>query len=147
MNERYCPTCEAEVTEVDGHCLLGHPLRLHAPVQSLTELRVEVDRAFEEARVRVASALGSSPPPPPPAPTSEPRRARPVLAHNLPTPPEAPRTSFPPALWEGLDEIRPADAGDPISEFAPPPRMDWGPARSKLRRARTRFEKLHPDTA
>jgi hypothetical protein len=66
----------------------------------------------------------------------------------MPSPlPEATSTSLSPALWEGLDEIKPADAGDPISEFAPPPRMDWGPARSKLRPGRTRVKKLHPDTA
>ena len=38
-------------------------------------------------------------------------------------------------MWDGLDVQAPLDAGDPITAFAPPTRMDWGPERKKSKRS------------
>jgi hypothetical protein len=114
MTTRYCPSCRAEVEDTGGFCLLGHNLTLEAPTSSLSELRAEVDRVFEEAQVEVAAAM-SAPPPPPPAETV---RAAVSGASPAPSPPRR--------VFEGLG-TEPARPQDPISAFAPPPRMDWGP--------------------
>jgi len=107
VSDRFCPRCNAEVEDVGGFCLLGHPLRVSAPVSSLSELRAEVDLAFEEARVQVAPVLGEAPPPPPPP--SHMHRAMKLVADE-------------PA----------AEGPDPIVDFAPAPRMDWGPEKQGL---------------
>jgi hypothetical protein len=106
VSDRFCSQCNAEVEDAGGYCLLGHPLREVQPTASLSQLRAEVDRAFEEARVKVAYALGEAPPPPPPAPIS--------------------------SVDLSLGEDR--SSADAISDFAPAPRMDWGPDRHGLRK-------------
>jgi hypothetical protein len=57
MAQRFCPRCNAEVEDTGGYCLLGHDLRLEAPVDSLTALRAEVNRTFEEARRELADVM------------------------------------------------------------------------------------------
>jgi hypothetical protein len=47
-----------------------------------------------------------------------------------PPPPQASQSKFK-SLWEGMDSQAPLDRSDPINAFAPPPRMDWGPERSR----------------
>lgn len=130
MNQRFCPTCNSEVEESGGFCLLGHRLTLDAPIPSLRELRAEVDQAFEEARVEVGAAMASigaaAPPPPPPPPGS--MRASQA---SLPTQRAAhPRRTD---VWEALEQRASSSGSDPITAFAPPPRMDWGPRRGRLR--------------
>ena len=53
------------------------------------------------------------------------------------------------AAWKQLQDQRPAAAtksnGDPISAFAPAPRMDWGPKPSRIRRFAK--DKRQPGTA
>jgi hypothetical protein len=106
MSERFCPQCQAEVEDAGGFCLLGHRFSAAAPAASLRDLRDEVDRAFEEARVQVAHALDpAGTPPPPPAVVS----------------------SVSLVIEQGG-----ASGNDPIVEFAPAPRMDWGPERQGL---------------
>ena len=125
MAERYCPKCRTEVEDVGGFCLLGHDLRLRAMTESsLGELRADVDRAFEQARVQVAAITGeipavpvSAPPPPPPLPED--------LEEQTKTRMEE--------LWAGLEE-EPASPSDPITQFAPNTRMDWGPGDKPKRR-------------
>ena len=112
MTDRFCPRCVAEVEDVGGFCLLGHPLTEAAPSGSLTELRAEVDRAFENARVQVAHALGAAAPPPPPPPLAS---VRTVLTIDQDV------------------HIGP----DPIADFAPAPRMDWGPEKQRLLKRRS----------
>jgi hypothetical protein len=195
MTMRFCPKCDSEVEASGGYCLLGHSLALTPPVSSITELRDEVDKAFQEATLEVAVGAGSAgpasasasapvarsaavaapqaasgaveapvrprrvgpPPPPPPrrpaavvsapvkvsAPVSMPVSA-PVSAHvsapasapvsgpgEVPTPEQIVAAKA--NVWKELgDEID--LASDPISTFAPPPTMDWGPRESKLRR-------------
>lgn len=109
MSDRFCRQCNTQVEDVGGFCLLGHSLREVAPTASLKELRAEVDRAFEEASVQVAHALTEAPPPPPPQVTS--------------------------VFQIDIDEV--TRDSDPIAEFAPAPRMDWGP--DKENRLRRRF--------
>lgn len=104
MSERFCPRCNAEVEDTGGYCLLGHSLRVSAPADSLAALRAEVDLAFEEARVQVAHALGEAGPPPPPP------------------------LATPVTVYPRMEET-PSQGTDPITDFAPAPRMDWGPDR------------------
>ena len=125
MSERYCPKCRADVEDVGGFCLLGHDLRLRAMTDStMNQLRAEVDRAFEEARVRVAAITGEIPlvgaaPPPPPPP--------------LPDDLEDQTKARMQELWAGFEE-EPPSASDPITQFAPNARMDWGPGDKPKRR-------------
>ena len=124
MSERYCPKCRTEVEDVGGFCLLGHDLRLRAVTDStLNELRADVDRAFEEARVQVAAITGEIPavqaPPPPPPP--------------LPDDLEEQTKTRMEELWAGFEEETPP-ASDPITQFAPDTRMDWGPGEKTKRR-------------
>lgn len=144
MTNRYCPKCASEVEDTGGYCLLGHRLGLSAPSASLRELRAEVDRAFEDARVSVTSAVGpashpvaatsTAPPPPPPRP---PRAQTQTSAEPEPRPAQ-------PSVWHGLSSER-TPGHDPIVAFAPAPRMDWGPERKTLlRRLRARPERRDP---
>ena len=124
MTHRYCPTCASEVEEVDGFCFLGHPLKLHADPATLTELREEVERAFDDAEPAPEGALVGVAAGPAPAPGAQ----RPAASTPA-------RASSPPA---SSASARPRPAiDDPIAAFAPPPRMDWGPEspwRGALRR-------------
>ena len=134
MAERYCPSCGTDVEDAGGFCLLGHPLRLQpmTDAETLTDLRAEVDKAFEDAKVQVEEALGEievNVPPPPPGPRSKVARA--TDARELDQPGSPVRTYD--DLWKAF-EAEAARGDDPITAFAPPPRMDWGPGRSKLRR-------------
>jgi hypothetical protein len=129
---RFCPTCNAEVEELGGFCLLGHPTDApaSAPTGTLKELRDEVERAFEDARLQVAAAM---------APVTEPAETNGNGSHGVIQPPPPPRrTPPPPPPPQVFDSLRTeaGDSGDPISAFAPSPRMDWGPndKTSRLRR-------------
>ncbi len=126
MSERYCSKCRTEVEDVGGFCLLGHSLKLQPPMDSsLSDLRAEVDSAFEGARVPVARSsgerpsVGSAPPPPPPPP--------------LPDDLEEQTKTRMQELWANFEDEGPSPA-DPITAFAPNTRMDWGPGESKLKR-------------
>jgi hypothetical protein len=127
MTSRFCRICDAEVQDAGGYCLLGHPLAVSSGISSLDELRAEIDRTFEEARLQVA-AIGEAPPvADPPVPI------RPL---NPPPAPPAPPPAAPTGPWAALSqeiELSAAvGAEDPISAFAPAPRMDWGPERDWL---------------
>lgn len=135
MATRFCTTCNSEVEESGGYCLLGHHLALAAPRDSLTALRAEVDQAFEDARSHLVEALTPPPPPPPAADVAiaPPAAAQPAIAQ--------------PTMWEGLDVIHAPEASDPINSFAPPPRMDWGPNRTLLKRLTPRIPKRRAEPA
>lgn len=171
MAQRFCPRCNAEVEDAGGYCLLGHDLRLEAPVDSLKALRAEVNRTFDEARRELADVMA-------PAvvatttieedldraeaqrlsaarhPAGKALRLDEALvlegreevrewsdpAASVRATDEAPATDAPAghSVWEGLDEAPTLSPGDPIATFAPSPRMDWGPRRSRFgRRARS----------
>jgi hypothetical protein len=135
MAERYCPSCGTDVEDAGGFCLLGHPLRLRSmtEAETLGDLRAEVNKAFEDVKVQVEEALGEieiNMPPPPPAPRSEvPSDANGMELDQ----PAIPLRTYD-DLWRAFEEEA-AKGEDPITAFAPPPRMDWGPERSKLRRS------------
>jgi hypothetical protein len=107
----------------------------------MRELRREVDLTFERAMQDVAAAVGMShppraravsaapPPPPPPAPPS------------APLPPPRPRTTVWTALEQEMAGSRRPSEGDPISAFAPAPRMDWGPKRPSFLERRGPFRR------
>ena len=126
MSDRYCPQCQTDVQDVGGFCLLGHPLSVHAPVASLTALRAEVDKAFEEARVQVAHALGDAMPPPPPPPGA-------IAPTQLAAAPAPQPVAASPTRTAALEiDTTNGPGTDPITDFAPAPRMDWGPERQGL---------------
>ena len=107
MALRFCPTCAGDVDSTDGFCRLGHSVRLLAPVQSLAEFRAEEDGS----RAAPSSSTSEGPPPPPhsDAPVEgEGRFGR---------------------LWRAQGGGTALDNSDPITAFAPYPRMDWGPDR------------------
>ena len=118
MSNRFCPTCHTEVEDAGGFCLLGHSLRVAAPdsTDSLSALRAEVDQAFEDARVAVGHAL-----------TETPLRG----AAEAPATPAAPAVHAapppPPPARPGINEGFTGEGHDPITDFAPAARMDWGP--------------------
>jgi hypothetical protein len=131
MSERYCPKCRTDVEDVGGFCLLGHSLKLASVTDSMGDLRAEVDRVFDEVReqvqARIATVTGEiqavSAPPPPPPPATE----APVVIEVVE---EATQTDLDP-LWANFDEDLSPDGPDPISAFAPSPRMDWGPEKGR----------------
>lgn len=142
MTMRFCPKCDSEVEDTGGFCLLGHRLALDPPFASIEELRAEVDRSFDEARAEVAAVVSGAvtgparrvappPPPPPPAATTPPAEVTvPDTAVTPETvsylPPAAPKAD---SVWAELDDDIDI-SNDPISAFAPAPRMDWGPNRN-----------------
>ena len=175
MATRYCPRCAGEVEDTGGYCLLGHKLMLEAPSSSLSELRAEVDKAFDDAEREVADALSQVSAELPkvekdpaeaelhdvaqgPTREVEPTEVQAEL-HDVaggPTP-LAPSVYEPEEteIAQDADEPMPVAKGralpaweelesdfdmeledDPITNFAPPPRMDWGPRRSRLLRGR-----------
>jgi hypothetical protein len=125
---RYCKVCAGDVEEVDGHCLLGHALKLAPPIPSVAEMRDEVSRALGEARIEARPDAGGQ------AASGdvgddlnhlwEPR----AMTWSPPPPVQDPQQT----VWGPLAEELPME-GDPITAFAPASRMDWGPDRSGLR--------------
>ena len=131
MSVRYCKACAGDVEEVDGYCLLGHPLKLAPPIPSVAEMRDEVSRALGEARIELGEPDGQAP--------SESARGgdgdalsdrweAPDAAWAPPPPVVDPRHT----VWGPLAD-GPSVDGDPITAFAPASRMDWGPERAGLR--------------
>lgn len=108
MVSSFCPRCSSTVEDKDGYCLLGHPLLASfeaAPEESpLANLRREVDDAFEDGFLGLEPSL-------------EPVGAASGAKQEPPSRPS-----------------RYLSPDDPISAFAPPPRMDWGPAHTPLQR-------------
>lgn len=129
MTRRFCIRCGTEVEDADGYCLLGHPLRLHAPTDSLKALRAEVDIAFEHARAQVAEAI--TPASIAATPVGDSVSAVPAGQAPPPPPPPRPATTDK-GVWAGLEQDTAAPPDDPIAAFAPAPRMDWGPDRTGL---------------
>ncbi len=143
MTVSFCPTCATDVQDVGGFCLLGHRLGLR-PDDPIAQLRAEVDHAFEKVEGQIAAALD---------PLAE------LAAENGIGAAEAlaiaggdsadDRTVLEEmrvtskAVWKPLEEETTVTGNDPIVAFAPAPRMDWGPERSRrkrrsgFRRART----------
>lgn len=113
MSFRHCRRCGTEVEDVGGYCLLGHPLRLSAPTDSLASLRAEVNQAFADVEVKVAEVLAA-------APAAHPQ--------NVAPPPP------PPPVRSEVTEFEPSLGPDPITDFAPALNMDWGPERGRLLR-------------
>ncbi|MDQ3955842.1 MAG: hypothetical protein M3285_09865 [Actinomycetota bacterium] len=140
---RFCQKCENEVEDTGGFCLLGHRLTLDAPTASLDELRAEVDRSFEEARLEiealVSSGSGGSPSPTPiaaPVGPASPSTVPVAPVRRMPPPPPPPpaRKASYGQVWKELEKDIDL-TNDPINAFAPAPRLDWGPEKTKrLRR-------------
>jgi hypothetical protein len=117
--------------------MLGHPLA----VQSVTDLRADIDRAFDHAMAEVAALMVVPPQPPaparagpPPPPPGRPAASTGVPARPIPASPPPVERKL--SVWDQLErdqgEIPPPVASDPISAFAPSPKMDWGPERPAI---------------
>jgi hypothetical protein len=184
MTHRFCTRCQAEVEDAGGFCLLGHSLRLEAATDSLSALRAEVNRTFDEAREQLhevmAPAAAVAQVVVTPAPITRPEASPSPLPHPpafVPTPPlvtledppeievETPAepdmvTKAPEPLtadagvvahhdhatvWDGLEDSPTLTPGDPIAAFAPSPRMDWGPKRTRRRHKRSSAPELQPE--
>ena len=120
---RFCPTCRAQVQATDGYCLLGHSLALESPAP-MRVLREQVDEAFRQAGEELHQALAAN------------EVLSPALAASeviSPTPPPPPSRRD---VFETLTHSESTEGADPLREFAPGPRMDWGPERSSLLRRR-----------
>jgi len=139
MTVRVCPECGSGVTTDAGVCVRGHRFRPPPPPPSLSELRAEVERAFEDARLQVAAAVTTGQHRPAQRSVAEPVS----VSSDLPVPPVPP----PPPVREEADRVAavwarlaPQDPderdlrSDPITAFAPAPNMDWGPERIKRKR-------------
>jgi hypothetical protein len=113
MAIRYCPKCQANVQETGGFCLLGHRVALDPLSAPLDELRAESAKG-EAAKPDAAN------PEQEPVSNVTPARRRPVVVERRRPVPD--KSSEEPEHAEN----------DPITEFAPPPRMDWGPRRPSL---------------
>ena len=143
VSTRYCPTCATEVEDADGFCLLGHSLRVSAITDSMDELRAEVDHAFATARAELAAMNGRGPaasqapaqrPPAPPGPAGRPESGPSTPPSPPPPPPTNSDETTMPSVWQAFEHelagAEPIESGDPISMFAPSPRMDWGPEKT-----------------
>jgi len=147
VNTRYCPTCAVEVEDADGFCLLGHSLRAAPVTVSMEEFRAGADQAFAAALAEPANN-GRSPAPNTPPPNGARRPPAPPAQngrHSPPPPPTATTTEHTmPTMWQAFEDelagTRPIESADPISQFAPSPRMDWGPERPGLLR-RSSFQR------
>lgn len=102
----FCPRCSSTVENKDGYCLLGHPLPKASGAADESPL-ADLRREVDDAFEDSFLGLEPSLAPAGTAEASEPRPS-------------------PPSRYLSPD--------DPISAFAPPPRMDWGPAHTPLRR-------------
>jgi hypothetical protein len=130
---RFCPSCSSDVEVTQGHCLLGHSVTAEPSQGSLSELRAEVDKAFDEAQVQI-SGFAPAPKEAAPQPPVKDREAVPVAAGSsgMPSPPPDSR----PVQEQWSEKGDSTDPSDPIALFAPPPRMDWGPKHWLRRRSR-----------
>lgn len=157
MTNRFCHGCNAEVEFSEGACLLGHQPRAVTPDTPLADIRAEVDRAFDDARLEVEAALRIEAPVAAVAGVGA-RSAEPVVVsglHEIATsppngvvsatpagprylgPPLSPPPPPPPAQRPTQPRMINSDGrvpsnSDPITQFAPPPRVDWGPERLSL---------------
>jgi hypothetical protein len=145
LSLRFCSRCRADVEDVGGFCLLGHtfPQDTSDPI---SDLRAEVDKAFEKIKIEIpVSGMAST------------FQTAPVSA------PEPTVTSLEPMVstFEGYEELRSSDEhlveemaqsrrdywsqlrdevdssvqrDDPILSFSPSPRMEWGPEKGRRRK-------------
>ena len=112
MTTRFCEKCSAEVEDVGGFCLLGHPLKVDPLIPSVADVRHEVDRVLEEVRdERYRSHDGNG---------------QDAQAQTPPPPNGRLRAGL--SLFDSLSKEVRDRSNDPIEAFAPPPRMDWGPS-------------------
>jgi hypothetical protein len=134
MSLRFCSRCRADVEDVGGYCLLGHPLP-QDNVDPISDLRAEVDKAFEKIKVEVpvtgmASAFRASGGSLSPAvePYEELRASDEDLVEEM----AQTRTDYWSQLRDEVDVSVSRD--DPILSFSPSPRMEWGPEKGRRRR-------------
>ena len=136
---RFCPKCGSDVEDVGDFCLLGHRFPVARGADPIADLRAQVDEAFQKVETDVAAALNplaglarenEVPPVPVPGPSAV--EADPPADDDL-TVERLEVTSK--ALWEPLGDESPLSRTDPIVAFAPSPRMDWGPEKTKRGRS------------
>ena len=135
MSLKFCSRCRADVEDVGGYCLLGHLLPQDA-VDPISDLRAEVDRAFEQIKIEIpvtgmAATFKSAAPAAGPSsmePYEELRGSDEDLVEEM----AQTRTDYWSQLRAEVDGSVSRD--DPILSFSPSPRMEWGPEKGRRRR-------------
>ena len=138
MSLRFCSRCRADVEDVGGYCLLGHPFPQDTS-DPISDLRAEVDKAFEQIKVDIpVSGLASTF-----------QSARSVSLEEVGSAPQAyeelrssdehlveemaqSRRDYWSQLRDEVDVSVSRD--DPILSFSPSPRMEWGPDKARRRK-------------
>ena len=137
MDLRFCPRCRADVEDAGGFCLLGHRLPVDT-ADPMANLRAEVDKAFEQVQIDVATTLKATVPPPPPARPAESAEDVPIWQQlrgdDREVAEEMRATSR--KVYEELSFDEEVSRNDPIIAFSPSPRADWGPEKGHGRRSR-----------
>ena len=136
MSLRFCSRCRADVEDVGGYCLLGHPLPQDA-VDPISDLRAEVDKAFEKIKIEIpvtgmASAFKGGGASPAPGSTMEAYEELRGSDEELVEEMAQTRTDYWSQLRDEVDVSVSRD--DPILSFSPSPRMEWGPEKGRRRR-------------
>ena len=133
MTLRFCSRCRADVDDVGGYCLLGHPF----PVETsdpIADLRAQVDKAFEKVQLEVSDVFEIVPEP---EPAPDEASTMPIFEelrrdHEIAL--EMRATSK--KVYDELTFDEPVSRNDPIVAFSPSPRADWGPERGSRRSRR-----------
>ena len=129
MTLRFCSQCRADVEDAGGYCLLGHPFPRDTS-EALSDLRAEVDKAFEKIKIDIPLTGMASTFQAPEAMTLEPYeelRTSDELVEEM----AQSRRDY----WSQLrDEVDVSVSDDPILSFSPSPRMEWGPEKGRRRR-------------
>ena len=137
MSLRFCSRCRADVEDAGGYCLLGHPFP-QDNTDPISDLRAEVDKAFEKIKIAIpvagmASTFqvpgdgGSEAEATSLEPYEELRSSDEHLVEEM----AQSRRDY----WSQLrDEIDVSVSDDPILSFSPSPRMEWGPEKGRRRR-------------
>ena len=130
MTLRFCSRCRADVEDAGGYCLLGHPFPRETS-DALSDLRAEVDKAFEKIKIEIpvtglASTL-QAPAPSSPEPYEELRTSNELVEEMAQS-----RRDYWSQLRDEVDVSVSRD--DPILSFSPSPRMEWGPEKGRRRR-------------
>ena len=146
MSLRFCSRCRADVEDVGGYCLLGHPFPKDSS-DPISDLRAEVDKAFEQIKIDIpvrgmATAFKAAAPAPAlnGASTTGPATAgAPDAYEELRASDEHMVEEMAQSRRDYWSQLREEDEAaiardDPILSFSPSPRMEWGPSKSRRRK-------------
>jgi hypothetical protein len=136
LSLRFCARCRADVEDAGGYCLLGHPFPQDTS-DPISDLRAEVDKAFEKIKIEIpvsgmASTFQTSSAPSQAAPSFEPYEELRSSDEHLVEEMAQSRRDYWSQLRDEVDSSVSRD--DPILSFSPSPRMEWGPEKGRRRK-------------